>query len=382
MRFYFENSLDTEKAKNVFAEVKSLLGQGTPWDFLLIPEIFKKHKIKLPSIRHKPLKYILVGIGGSSSGVKGIIDALGKSEDILFLESPYDWVIFEDLMDYVQNLIPYFVNIISKSGETLEPLFILEKIVKRVKSAKIFSPQNFLVTTCTTDSTNTLLSFAKRYGINILSIPKWLSGRFSTLFIGVPPFKATGVNVKKIMSGAKEIFKNPTIPIELSAWLEKYYSEKRDTLLLCFYSPRLFHFGDNFSQLFAESLGKSGFGFTPVPLLGPQFQHSIAQLVMEKPDDKIAIFFEEENASPTYRVILRELSATRRAFLDVGIPCSTISLKIEAEELGKILVSVQLAIGLLGRMWGIDPFNQPAVENIKKNLKDISEMIKSNTQKI
>lgn len=334
----------------------------TEWNFFSLPaeqrleEIFKFDFSDFED-------FIVIGIGGSSLGAKGICNAL-KPEGLKvhFLESP------ESLIDFLPSLSKdFFLNPISKSGNTLETLTIFFKILDFLGERYGVGVDELKGSICiTTGKGGKLREFAQEHGIKTLDIPETLPGRFSTFYVGLLPLYAGGVDIKRLLEGAKL-----TVGETLAHALLNLWEQGKRTLCFMFYSERLFSLSENISQLFGESLGKSGYGFTPLMMKGPHDQHTLSQLIMEGPKDKAVIFIwaERQDTIGVSRTLRMEMEATMEAFEESGVPTILIELPLNEEGIGEFLFNIQVAVACIGTSWGINPFDQPAVERIKTRFK-------------
>jgi glucose-6-phosphate isomerase len=170
--------------------------------------------------------------------------------------------------------------------------------------------------------------------------------------------------------------------------VEQYKSERRNITVLMPYSQRLKTFSAWFTQLWAESLGKNGQGITPVPAVGATDQHSILQLLQDGPLDKVTGFIEVTGFDNVMDLrwtgpdlasteLLRgvtmnqlmdaELNATRQALGNAKKPHFTIALsRLNANTLGQLFFLAQTLTAVAGYALGVNPFDQPGVEEGKK----------------
>lgn len=318
--------------------------ESSPWCFLIADKLAQRNK-KFSEFFTKG--FVWIGIGGSSSGPRGIFRFFNINAE--FLESPED-----KISDYRRKFY-----VVSKSGTTYETLFLFKNILRKMRKKDI--PENVL--TLSQESDSPLLRLTKKYGIKNIPFPPELSGRFSTFFISYFPLAKIAPNISKgISRGLEKVRKNlydtKTLHFRISEFLLQ--NKDKQDIFLCFYSRKMFEFSENLSQLIAESLGKDGKGFTPVPVLGPHFQHSVAQLVIANPKLKFAVFFTPKLRSP----LIKEAEATFQVFSE-KIPVMKIDYKENAEEIATILFSFQISIAICGKIMGINPFDQPEVKRIR-----------------
>ena len=242
-------------------------------------------------------KVVLVGMGGSSCGVKALRDFLcfdkrGGAE--LFIIDNTDTSTFERLLAFANPENTLFI-IASKTGTTIEVLTLFKLIIKHLNIDLTALCEHFAFIT---DEGSKLHALAADTGVKCFFIPQNVGGRFSVLSaIGVVPALLCGYDARGLLAGAR-------------ACHEDFFGGKNDMILQKAYhfcthksahSNVLFSYGDAFKgfgewyvQLIAESLGKKqGFkrvGITPIALVGARDQHSFLQLIMEGPKDKTITF--------------------------------------------------------------------------------------------
>jgi glucose-6-phosphate isomerase len=246
-----------------------------------------------------------------------------------------------------------------------------------------------------------LRELAASRGIPALPVPPNVGGRFSVLSpVGLLPAAVTGVDTRALLAGAQEMLERCRSP-ELTAnpaGLLATLLHAADTELghsihvLMPYSDRLRTLALWFQQLWAESLGKAldlrgnpaETGPTPLAALGAVDQHSLLQLFMEGPRDKVILFVKvRERADPVPvpalhsgqpaleylggRTLAELLEAERRATAEAlrraGRPSLTLEVaRIDARALGGLFMLFQIATAYAGALYGVDPLDQPGVE--------------------
>jgi len=158
------------------------------------------------------------------------------------------------------------------------------------------------------------------------------------------------------------------------------------------YNSRLNNLGYWYQQLVAESLGKKGKGITPILSFGPKDHHSLLQLYLDGPKDKFFTFLNSSQKEDKFKVsqdiipnnmrflknknlrfiINAQCNAVKNIFKLKKIPYRQITFNKEnEEELGEIFTFFALETILLSRLMNINPFDQPAVEQVKVETKKI-----------
>jgi glucose-6-phosphate isomerase len=351
---------------------------------------------------------IVLGIGGSSLGGIAVIEALkhpyrhlqknGIGMRVHFIDN-VDGDVIAGLLEVLDPKTT-LVNVISKSGTTTETMsaYLICKSWLEQHLGAAWASQMI----ATTDPQKGVLRpMVQKYGFKSLSVPPSVGGRFSVFSaVGTLPIALAGLDVRGLLAGAdkaqrefetQSALQNPAMQLALIA--TEFAAANKPMLVLMPYSSRLKFVSDWFAQLWGESLGKvhpNGHhtGTTPIKSFGATDQHSVVQLFMEGPNDKLHIFVRLEqshrgtvipNAEPSepdmnylagkpFQTLMNaEQSATANALATMQRPNLTISLeKLDAENLGYLLHTLMLATAVTGELWGIDAFNQPGVELGKK----------------
>jgi len=342
---------------------------------------------------------VVIGIGGSELGSKTIIKALdsGKGMKVTFLSNPDPDTITETIARI--NWKKTAVNVISKSGKTLETMSIFMTIrcilIKAVGKKK--HAQHIIVTT---DLTNSVLcTLAKKENYQILPHPLNVGGRFSVLsIVGLFPAACAGIDIRGLAKGAKTIetarkkLGTKCEPAKFAALhylhLTKY---NRPIHVLMPYSDRLSDLSMWYRQIWAESLGKKKgktfVGPTPIAALGTIDQHSQIQLYNNGPIDKVITFIEVKKFKTKISVpkiwtqidgikyiggldfetiIHAEREGTAKALTNNKRPNGTLHIpRISPETIGALFMFYELATAYVGELMGINAFDQPGVEEGK-----------------
>jgi len=347
------------------------------------------NRLKIPKKSFK--KIIILGIGGSALGGIALMRALyrplkhmeAEATHFFFLDQIDPDLIFH-LSENISLKDTHFIAI-SKSGNTIETVSLFKLFYKKIVDAKLNPKEHFTIITAEKDS------FLGKTDLPTIMISKNLSGRFSVLSeVGLLPAKIANLDIKKIQQGSKsafEHFKNEpperNIPIQLAENQFQEYANGKNITVVFPYSYRLNRFADWYIQLMAESLGKTEkIGPTPIRAIGPTDQHSQLQLYMEGPKNKQVLFMEvlhhhHAPQIPEEKYTLEELvnaekKGTEEALKNAGIPTQTIIIpKITEETIGELIMTLELQIALLGKMYKVNTYNQPGVEAGKKIAKEL-----------
>ena len=356
--------------------------------------------------RYRGLEHVVVlGTGGSSLGgrtVTALADGgLGSAGRLpgrpllWFIENVDPWG-FEKVVESVDAKNAGLV-IISKSGGTAETLSQALALLPRLEQAigRDKLQQRSTVITEPTDSP--LRRLAQRYGLPLIDHDPKVGGRYSVLSpTGMLPTLIAGLDAAKVRSGAQEALdaaldNDPQrSPPAVGAALNIALAEKRGATqtVVMPYIDRLAPFGLWFRQLWAESLGKDGKGTTPIRAQGAVDQHSQLQLYLNGPADKLytIIMGEARGQGPRYakeqlgdkaldwlagRTMGDLLDVSQRATAETlarnGRPVRIIRVPtLDERSLGALMMHYMLETIIAADLLGIDPFDQPAVEEGKK----------------
>lgn len=351
-----------------------------------IIEQISKLKKSLPNFKN----IALVGVGGSSLGVKAIYEMLAHDQkNLIFFDNLDPFLIASNLNKISLDDTIFIIS--SKSGTTIETISIFKCILERFK---IVNFENFIIIS---DPNSPLEIYAKARNIRVFNIPKNVGGRFSVLSaVGLVPLGLSGVDVSEILNGAMAC-KAQHLGGDDDTILQKaYHYARHETAkinVLFSYSSRLASFNDWFVQLWAESLGKKrGYkrvGLTPVGLIGSKDQHSFLQLIMEGAKDKTVTFItakkhEDQNLKLSKisldglqncdftndleiaSVLNAQARATMQALKSENISVDEIRLdSLDAWHSGYLVYYYELLTSATGLMLGINTYNQPGVELAK-----------------
>jgi glucose-6-phosphate isomerase len=369
-----------------------------------IDEIYRNDDIKNFISWQKKIgkkKLIVIGVGGSSLGAK-TISSLKENDNLVFLESidPQTVKNFLVKLDYQNS----FFLIISKSGETIETICQTLIIIEEFKKKKIKNfADNFLFVTETKN--NSLTKIAKKIRSEMTEHSDKIGGRYSCFsIVGLLPALINGIDVKKIRNGAKKAVQNFLTSEEIikSCAAQIYFYQNGFTSNVVMpYIDCLKNFTDWYRQLWAESLGKNGFGSTPINSMGTVDQHSQLQLYLEGPKDKFFTFINLEKNPADF--LIKDLADCKTLFggkklskiheierkttIEVlrqkKLPIRIFNLKkMDEESLGCLMMQMFIETILVAYFKNISPFDQPAVE-LRKNLaKKMLSSAKFNSKKL
>ncbi len=326
-------------------------------------------------------KIAIIGMGGSILGIEAIYNFLKfKIKKKVYFFNNLDNSMIVDFEKTKKNSNTLFI-IISKSGNTIETLtnlYLLKILKKKSKSTIIISEKK----------DNVLYSLAKKFNLFFIEHKKTIGGRYSVLSeVGIVPAFLMGLdilqirrNIRKYISFKKKEFLKDSV-IKLACILK---DKKLNNLIFLNYCPELEKFLYWCQQLVAESLGKNNFGYMPIISNVPKDHHSLLQLYLDGPKKNFFyIFSSKENSSKkiNYKNIskinylnqktLDEVKDAQKSALIKSLSKNKISFrefiinKKDEKTIGELFSYFILETIFVGKLVGINPFNQPAVEQVK-----------------
>ena len=390
--------IDTQKA---FDEIKTLDESG--WVDLPATydrELSARLKSVAAKIDDQSDALVVIGIGGSYLGARAAIEyaispnynALPKrTPDIYFAGNNASGEYLQQLTELIGDK-DFSVNIVSKSGSTIEPSIALRyfKAMLEARYGSAGLKDRLYVTTDMTGSP--LRVMAEREGYECLLMPGRVGGRYSVLtVVGLLPCAVAGIDIDAMMYGAKEELETGIANACLYAAARQvlYRKGKKIELLACF-EPAFRSTGEWWKQLFGESEGKAGIGIFPAYADYTADLHSLGQYIQEGERTLMETFvsFAEPRANPVIpggplhddniaaiagmginEVNHSASEAVKKAHIDGGVPVIELSApKLSAESFGALAYFFERSCAVSAIVSGVNPFGQPGVEAYKKNL--------------
>ncbi len=390
-----------DKLKNRSGEGNDFLGWiDLPVDY--DKEEFDRIKKAAEKMRSNSDVLVAIGIGGSYLGAKAVQEALVNSfekskPEVIFTGNHLSAIEIMELKEYLKDK-DFSINVISKSGTTTEPAIafrIFKKLLEEKYSEEEVKDRIF----ATTDKEKgALKTLADESGYETFVVPDDVGGRFSVLTaVGLLPLAVSGVDIDKLMLGAsdyreialnKEFAENDVL--KYVAARNYFYRNGKDIEILVGYEPKLAYFNEWWKQLFGESEGKNNKAVFPASVIFTTDLHSLGQIIQEgqrnifetvikvnNPKYDITIEKEENNldglnylAGKTVDEVNKvALEATVGAHVSGDVPNIILEIdKLDEYNLGKLIYFFEYAIGVSGYVLGVNPFNQPGVEEYKKRM--------------
>ena len=326
----------------------------------------------------KKLDYRIIGMGGSNLGARAIYNFLKNKIKKNF--------IFVDNLQPTKNNIKKKYNnlIISKSGNTIETIINSNILIKK-------SDKNLFITE---NKKNYLRQFANSLKAEVVDHNNFIGGRYSVLSeVGMLPAELMGFNSKNFRQ-LNNLVKNKDFMNSLISNVEatiSFIKVKKFNSIIINYDEQSVNLFNWYQQLLAESLGKNKTGLLPVISLMPKDNHSVMQLYLDGfKNNFFTFFYVKENSSPKLinsqvlskqsflknksinEIIYAQKEATENIFRKKNIPFRSFEInKRDEKTLGELFCFFILETILIGKALKVNPFDQPAVELIKKETKKI-----------
>ena len=421
VKFNYENSSIEEKAMMEYSQMvtkvhkelhKKANDENEFLGWIELPtnydkEEFDRIKKAAKKIQRDSDILVVIGIGGSYLGARAVIDSLThtfyngmpheKTPQIVYAGNNLSSVYMNDLLEFVAGK-DISVNVISKSGTTTEPA-IAFRIFREVLETKYGVKEARKRIYVTTDKQKgALKTLANEEKYETFVIPDNIGGRFSVLTaVGLLPIAAAGIDIDKLMKGAKdaqEKYSDSNLKYndcyKYAVLRNMLYNSGKNIEILANYEPKLHYFTEWWKQLFGESEGKDKKGIFPAGVDLTTDLHSMGQYIQDgrrelietvlkinKNASEIKIQPDDQNldglnylAGKTLGYVNNKaMEGTIQAHVTGNVPNFQVEIdKLDEENIGQLIYFFEKAVAMSGNLLGVNPFNQPGVEEYKKNM--------------
>lgn len=372
-------------------------------------EEFTRIKAAAKKIKENSEVLLVIGIGGSYLGARACIEALShnfynslskeerKTPEIFFVGNNISSTYISDLLEAIEGK-DISVNVISKSGTTLEPAlaFRIFKDYIENKYGKSEAKERIFVTT--DKEKGALKTLADKENYESFIIPDDVGGRYSVLTaVGLLPIAVAGLDIDKLMEGAlsgleeyshADLDKN--FCYQYAAIRNILYNKGKDIEILVNYEPSLQYLLEWWKQLYGESEGKDGKGIYPASANFTTDLHSMGQLIQDGRRNifetvinvgkakKEFVFKEDEDnldglnflkGKTIDEINKKAFEGTLMAHVNGNVPNLIINIpQLNEFYMGKLIYFFEKACAISGYLLGVNPFDQPGVEEYKKNM--------------
>ena len=353
--------------------------------------------------------FLVIGIGGSYLGARAVIEAMNSNfaNAIPEEELKYPKVIFvgNNLNpDYINDIIEFIgdkdisINVISKSGTTTEPAIAFRIFREFLENKYGIDEARSRIYATTDKAKGALKVLAQNEGYEQFVVPDNVGGRYSVLTaVGLLPIATAGIDIDKLMEGAKiaqERYDDPNLKYnecyQYAVIRNILYKLYKNTEILVNYEPKMYYLTEWWKQLFGESEGKEQKGIFPAGVNNTTDLHSMGQyiqegrrclfetvLAVENSNSDIKINSDDDNldglnylAGKTLDYVNKKaMEGTIKAHVSGDVPNIKITMeKLDEVNIGELIYFFEKACAMSGSILGVNPFNQPGVEEYKKNM--------------
>ncbi len=352
---------------------------------------------------------IVIGIGGSYLGARAVIEALShsfynmmpndrrKTPKIIYAGNNLSPNYLHDLLELIaENDIS--LNVISKSGTTTEPAIAFRILREAIETKYGVDEAKKRIYVTTDKAKGALKGLADEEKYETFVIPDNVGGRFSVLTaVGLLPIATAGIDIDKLMEGAKEAmdkYKDQEVKFndcyKYAVIRNLLYNSGKTTEILANYEPSLHYMTEWWKQLYGESEGKDGKGIFPAGVDFTTDLHSMGQYIqdgnrnlmetvicVEEPKSNITLAEDKENIDGLNFLAGKDLDyinkkameGTIEAHVSGNVPNMKITIdRLDEENLGHLIYFFEKACAMSGLILEVNPFNQPGVEEYKKNM--------------
>ena len=359
-------------------------------------------------LRAKADVVICIGIGGSYLGAKAVLEAMSDPFRLLHKAPQGPTLLFAGQNiseDYIHEMLEAVKEhsiaaiVISKSGTTTEPAIAFRIIKAEIERRYGKREAAERIVAVTDKARGALKTLATQEGYPTFIIPDDVGGRFSVLTpVGLLPLAVAGVNIGELVRGAREMEHAMGEDVPFAENPSALYAVVRNELyrqgkrieILGSYEPKLQYINEWWKQLYGESEGKDGKGLFPASVTLTADLHSMGQYIQQgerilletiisvaKPAHEVRIESDAENLDGLNYLAGKRISEVNRmaelgvqmAHLDGGVPNLRVEIPaIDEHAIGSLLYFFEKACGISGYLLGVNPFDQPGVEDYKKNM--------------
>lgn len=349
---------------------QEIINEYDKYDFLRLERINLK-QINETAKKLSTNNVIVIGVGASSLNIKAVTSIL-PNPSVIYLDNIHQVSIDAKLSKIDISRSIFFA--ISNSGNTHETYILTKYILGKVSSNQvcIISPVG----------DNLMFQLANEYNTEHIKHEHNISGRFGVLgFSSLLISKVIGVDIEALLKHIKlilsQLIKNNDTDnyirnniINIAHWYLSNYALGRHMLIMFNYCHQLNGLCQWKQQLIGESLGKDGFGITPIIAKGTFDQHTQLQLYLDGPDDKWYEIIVNNNDNSYFAKDLQyHIQKIQNAFNNR--PMKLISLKINEQIIAQSILEIIFVVMLIAKCKGINPFNQPLVDHYKLTLDEI-----------
>lgn len=354
-------------------------------------------------IRREAEVFVVVGLGGSNQGARAVIDALTPQDaapggpEILYAALNLSAAYYEDLIRRIGDRSVY-INVIAKNFKTLEPGLTFRMLRRYLEGRYSKEEAARRIITTPTVGDGALHRISEENGYRFLPFPDNVGGRYSVFTpVGLLPIAVAGIDIDALTEGAAQAQREYLTGGALREDAKRYAAARNALMekgygveVLSFFEPQLESFGRWWRQLFAESEGKNHTALFPTVCSFTEDLHSVGQYLQQGKRQIIETFlhvktppvdrkveespeiqdgFDYLDGKTFHQINECAYMATLKAHSEGGVPCTVVELDaLDAGNMGRLLYFFLIACYYSAALLGVDPFDQPGVENYKQEM--------------
>ena len=392
----------SKRAREHFEQLRSGKMANTGW--MRLPEemqggILERIQGEADAIARQCTLFIVVGVGGSYLGARAVIDALNGDRPgrphVIFAGYNMTGAHLDKVIAAMKERATCLC-VISKSGSTLEPL-LAYSILKEEMFAKYGEKEaKKRIYVITGQQDNPLRRDIENHGFSSFYIPEDVGGRYGVLSIaGLLPIAVAGFDIRTLLRGAAQLPLEGVTDYACTRVLLQQAG--KDVEVFSYFSTNLRFFGEWLKQLFGETEGKDGKGAFPACLCFSRDLHSIGQFLQQGHQIFYETMIQYEQAQVDFRIpacagapfagkMLEQINRCSeagvvKAHSEGGVPVTVIGVEqVDECNLGRLIYFFEISAAVSAMLLGVDPFNQPGVENYKSSTRQLVEQLSDNAK--
>ena len=401
-----------EKVENIHNELHEKCNDEKEFlGWLTLPtnydkEEFERIKKSAEKIKKDSKVFLCIGIGGSYLGARAVIESLTDTfYNLKEMDTPQILYAGNNLSpNYIVDLIDLIgdrdisINVISKSGTTTEPAIAFRIFREFLENKYGVEEARKRIYVTTDKEKGALKKLANEEGYETFVIPDNIGGRYSVLTaVGLLPIAVAGINIDELMSGAKlaqDKYLDSNVKYnecyQYAVIRNILYSQEKNIEILANYEPKLHYFTEWWKQLYGESEGKELKGIFPAGVDFTTDLHSMGQYIQEGRRNLFETVLNVVNTKMDIKikndadnldglnylsdktlsfVNKKAMEGTIEAHVAGNVPNIVLNIaKLDENTIGQLIYFFELACAMSGKILEVNPFNQPGVEEYKKNM--------------
>ncbi len=423
IKFDFKNSSINERMINAMEETvrinheelhKNSDDESKFLGWINLPENYDKEEFErikkaANKIQNDSDVLIVIGIGGSYLGARAVIESLtncfynmlpAKKRNnpmIIYAGNNLSPNYLNDLLNLIGER-DISINVISKSGTTTEPAIAFRVLREAIETKYGVEEAKKRIYVTTDKKKGALKGLANEENYETFVIPDNIGGRYSVLTaVGLLPIATAGIDIEKLMQGARdarEKYMDSNLKYndcyKYAVIRNLLYQSGKKVEILANYEPQLHYFTEWWKQLYGESEGKDGKALFPAGVDFTTDLHSMGQYIQDgerhlfetvisvgHPKSNIIVKEDSENVDGLNYLAGKDLDyinkkameGTIEAHVSGNVPNLKITIdRLDEENIGQLIYFFEKSCAMSGLILGINPFNQPGVEEYKKNM--------------